>query len=324
MLKRTSILICLAGVALVAGPASALQVGDKAPPISVSWIRGGPYDLQEGKGKNVFVLDFWATWCGPCRMSMPHLSELQKKYKDKGLVVIAVAMSDEPASLVKSFIERMGDKADFAVALDKANNTARSYMAALGVNGIPYSCVIDKDGLLAWHGSPLAGLDQVVEQCLAGTYNLKARTALVKYFETAIEADHTENTDQKKDLNHKAGELGKDVLKLAAKTPEVLDLLAWNILSLPMLKTRDLALAKAAAKMAFDVTEGKNASILDTYANVLWQEGSRQEAVELQRKAVALAKDEQLIAMLKGRLEQYEKDLKANPPTSAPATQASR
>jgi len=324
MLKRTSILLCLAGVALVAGRASALQIGDPAPPINVSWIRGGPHDLAAGKGKNVFVLDFWATWCGPCHMSMPHLSQLQKKYRDKGLIVIAVAMSDESPSTVKSFVKRMGDKADFTVALDKANATARAYMAALGVNGIPYSCVIDKDGLLAWHGSPLAGLDPVVEQCLAGTYNLKARTALVKYFETAVEADHTDNPERRKDLNRKAGELGKEVLNLAAKNAEVLDLLAWNILSLPMLKTRDLALAKAAAKMAYNVTEGKNASILDTYANILWQEGARQEAVELQRKALTLTQDEHLVAMLKGRLEQYEKDLKANPPTSAPATQASR
>ena len=164
MIKQMSILIGFMALVILVRPSLALDVGDPAPPVKLDWVRGGPHDLKAAKGKNVLVLEFWATWCGPCRMSLPHLGELQKKYKDKGLVVIAVAMSDEPPSLIKSFIEKMGDKADFTVALDQKNDTARAYMMPVGANGIPYSFVIDKDGVLAWHGSPFGGLDQVIEQ----------------------------------------------------------------------------------------------------------------------------------------------------------------
>jgi thiol-disulfide isomerase/thioredoxin len=326
MVKRTLLLIGLTALALVASPTFALDLGEPAPALKADWIRGGPHDIKAGKGKNVFVLEFWATWCGPCRMSMPHLSELQKKYKDKGLVVIGVAMSEEPASLIKSFLSQMGDKVAFPIALDKNNETARAYMMALGVQAIPYSFVIDKDGLLAWHGSPFGEIDQVIEQCLAGTFNLKARQALMKYFETAVEADNTDNPDRRKELAKKTKELGEDLLKVAAKSPSILDLLAWNIVSLPVLKTRDMGLARRASKTAYDATEGKDASILDTYARILWDSGEKVEAVKMQRQAVELAKgkEEQLVAGMKVRLKEYEAGAKDLLTTTAPATQASK
>lgn len=326
MVKRTLIRIGLMALAVPASSALALDLGDPAPAIKVDWIRGGPHDLKAGKGKNVFVLEFWATWCGPCRMSMPHLSELQKKHKDKGLVVIGVALSEEPASIIKSFLQSMGDKIAFPIALDRNNQTAQSYLMALGVQGIPYSVVIDKDGLLAWHGSPFGEMDQVIEQCLAGTFNLKARKMLMKYFETAVEADNTDSAERKKLLTQRTRELGDELLKDAAKSPNILDLLAWNIISLPILKTRDVGLARRASKAAYDATEGKDASVLDTYARILWESGEKLEAVKMQRKAVELVtgKEEQLVASLKARLKEYEEGTKGLPPTSAPATQASR
>jgi thiol-disulfide isomerase/thioredoxin len=323
MIKRTSMLIGILAL-MLAGPSLIAEVGDPAPPLKVDWIRGGPHDLKAGKGKNVFVLEFWATWCGPCRMSMPHLTELQKKYKDKGLVIIGVAMGDEPAPVIKTFLNQMGDKIDFSVAQDQRNDTARAYLLPLHVNAIPYSFVIDKDGVLAWHGSPFGGLDQVIEQCLAGTYNVKARSALMKYFQTAVEADMATNPTQKKDQAKKAREIGDDLLKIAAKSPDVLDALAWNILRLPQLKTRDMDLARKASKAAYDATEGKDASVLDTYASILWDAGEKTEAVKQEKAAIALTKDDQMLAMFKQRLKEYETVLKIDPPTSAPATQASR
>jgi thiol-disulfide isomerase/thioredoxin len=71
-----------------------LMVGDDMPALTIDkWMKGGPIDIHE-KGK-VYLIDFWAAWCGPCVASMPHLSELSKKYKDDGLVVIGATSDDK-------------------------------------------------------------------------------------------------------------------------------------------------------------------------------------------------------------------------------------
>ena len=85
----------LLGAALILGVAmssTAAKLGDPAAPLSIKeWVKGKPVDVKDGK--NIYVVEFWATWCGPCRTSIPHLTELQKKFKDKGVVFVGV--SDE-------------------------------------------------------------------------------------------------------------------------------------------------------------------------------------------------------------------------------------
>ena len=325
MSNRTGLLCGLLTLALLAGPAAALDLGDPAPAISVDWLRGGPYNLKDGKGKNVFLIEFWATWCGPCRMSLPHLTELQRKYKDKGLVVIAIALGDEPIMTITSFLRQAGDKMDFPIAVDQRGATTRTYLLPLGNIGIPWSFVIDKDGLIAWTGSPFGDLDHAVEQCLAGTYNLKARIVLFNYFDTAIQADQAIRLEDKQKLLKKAREISDDLLKQAAKSPEILDLLAWNILVLPQLKSRNYDLATKAAKLACENTQGKDASALDTYARVLWETGNKQEALKQQQRAVELgSSDEQIVAVFKEHLKQYEEGLRASPPASAPSSAPSK
>jgi len=319
MPNLTGLLCGLLTLAVFAGPAAALDLGDPAPAVNVDWLHGGPYTLKDGKGKNVFLLEFWATWCGPCRISLPHLTELQHKYKDKGLVVIGIALGDEPTSTIKAYLKQAGSKIDFPIAIDKRGATSRAFLSSLGINSIPWSFVIDRDGLLAWHGSPFE-VDRVIEQCLDGTFNLKARLVLVKYFDTAIPADQAVSPEDKQKLQKKAREIGDDLLKQAAKSPDILNLLALNILLQPQLKTRDYDLATKAAKSAYETTQGKNAPILDTYARVLWETGNKQEALKLQRRAVELVTDEQLATIFKEHLKSYEENLKTNPPTSAPTS----
>lgn len=124
-----------------------------APPLKVAqWVKGAPVALDALKGKKAVVIEFWATWCPPCRESIPHLTALQKKYRDS---VAFIGISNEAPEDVKRFVEAMGSKMDYAVAIDDKDETSRAYMDARGVNTIPYAFVVGKDGNVAYHGHPL-------------------------------------------------------------------------------------------------------------------------------------------------------------------------
>ena len=174
-MKPLSRLLALPLSTLLAAVSLGAQLGDPAPALDIKeWIQGGPVDLAAGKGKTVHVVEFWATWCGPCRTSIPHLTELQKRFKDKGVVFIGV--SNEKSDVVKKFVTKMGDKMDYAVAID-GGKTSEGYMEAFNINGIPHAFVVDKEGRIIWQGHPMAGLDTTLEKVVSGKYDLAAAKA---------------------------------------------------------------------------------------------------------------------------------------------------
>lgn len=141
------------------------RLGDRAARLAIKdWVKGKPADVRDGKA--VYVVEFWATWCGPCRVSIPHLTGLQKQWKDQGVVVIGV--SDEPAATVRPFVEKMAGNMDYTVACDDNRITYSGYMDAYGFNGIPTAFIVGRDGRVLWHGHPMAGLDTALEQAVAG------------------------------------------------------------------------------------------------------------------------------------------------------------
>lgn len=154
------------GAAVSAQAPGQLALGDKAPPIDVYFLQGDPIDLESGKGKQVFIVEFWATWCGPCRYSIPHLTELQQKHEDDGLVIVGI--SDESSTLVRPYMEQMGEKMQYRVAVDNNDTTNRRYFGGFGrVQSYPTAFVIDVNGRVAWIGNPLDPfLDTFVETLL--------------------------------------------------------------------------------------------------------------------------------------------------------------
>jgi thiol-disulfide isomerase/thioredoxin len=115
----------------------AIEAGDLAPPISLPSVNGN-FSLESLKGKVVY-LDFWASWCGPCRQSFPWMNSMHKKYSSQGLVIVAVNL-DQSASDATRFLEKT--PADFLVAFDEKGLSPISY----GVRGMPTSLVIDRNG----------------------------------------------------------------------------------------------------------------------------------------------------------------------------------
>ncbi len=149
--------------------APAAELGDAAKPLQISeWVKGKPVDLATAKGKQIVVVEFWATWCPPCRASIPHLTEMQKKFKD----VAFVGISDEDADTVKDFVKKMGDKMDYTVAVDDDKKTGEAFMAAFGVKGIPHAFVVDKESRIVWSGHPMAGLEETLTDLIAGKYDM--------------------------------------------------------------------------------------------------------------------------------------------------------
>ena len=172
-----ALLAVTVGMTITLAAAPTLKVGDPAPRLQTGkWMQGEPVkQFQKGKA---YIVEFWATWCGPCRATIPHLNEVYSKFKDKGLVVIGQNCWERDESLVAPFIKKMGDKMTYRVALDdKSSNQkgqmARTWMEAAGRNGIPSAFLVDTKGVIAWIGHPMALKDEVIEQVLAGKFDVR-------------------------------------------------------------------------------------------------------------------------------------------------------
>ncbi len=179
-----------------AKPEVTLKAGDKAPAIEVEkWIKGEP--VKKFEPDKVYVVEFWATWCGPCIQSMPHLSAVQKEYKDKGVTVIGTDVSEDvggreytPETLTKveDFVKQQGDRMSYTVAYDgKTKAMDKNYMRAAGQGGIPCAFIVDKKGTVAWIGHPM-WLDVTLAPVIKGDYEPKALTAAVEKAEKALDA----------------------------------------------------------------------------------------------------------------------------------------
>jgi thiol-disulfide isomerase/thioredoxin len=164
---------------LVAGTASGAtaDLGDPAAELNIAhWMKGEPVKVAAGD-HNIYVVEFWATWCPPCRASIPHLTEIQKRFRDKNVIVVGI--SDEKESVVAPFVKNMAGKMDYRVAIDDDHKTSAHYMQAYGIGGIPHSFVV-RDEKVIWQGHPMAGLDTALEEITAGKYDLAKAKAKLK------------------------------------------------------------------------------------------------------------------------------------------------
>ncbi|MES2264005.1 MAG: TlpA disulfide reductase family protein [Pseudomonadota bacterium] len=126
---------------LLALPAAALEVGKPAPAFELGGP-GGAVKLANYHGKLVYV-DFWASWCGPCRQSFPWMNEMQAKYGAQGLQVIGINV-DEKTDDARTFLSSI--PAHFVLAFDPAGSAPRSY----GIKGMPSSVLIGRDGRIVF------------------------------------------------------------------------------------------------------------------------------------------------------------------------------
>lgn len=294
--------IAMASAALAGG------LGEPAAPLMIAeWLKGEPVKLEDGKDKTVYVLVFWQTICPHCRASLPFLSEMQRKYRDQGVVFIAICA--ESTDKIKEFMVEHGEKMDFTVAADRGQATIRLYMRAVHTSEIPHAFVIDKAGNMVWHGHPLSGLDKTIAGVLDGTYDIEtgrrmetARNLKTLYLQLIRSPGKLAQAEQ---IGRQAVEYGKDDVLL-------MNDLAWKIATEPGLIKRDLELAMRAAQAAYEGCHGKNPEVLDTYARVLFDSSKKEDAVKFQREAVNFASTEESKQEYQKTLEKYEEAQKAD------------
>ncbi len=320
-----------------------LSIGDPAPALAVGgWIKGEPVTaLQSGQ---IYVLDFWATWCGPCIASIPHMTETQKKYAAKGVNIIGVSVWESRPSAVAPFVEerdtndKTGDEMGYRVAVDdvpplpdgveegsreakqaaSSGRMAQTWMKAAGRNGIPAVFIVDQKGRIAWVGHPRVGMDEALEQIVAGTWDIEAaaeqqvsdraaeaearkkREVVVKIFKEFSEKLAAEQYAQAYALMNE--HVGSTFWDDAGQ----LNFIAWTIVDPEGdVKTPDLALALKAAERANELTKNESYAILDTLARVHFASGNLKEAVRVQQRAVEQAPDEEQAVQLRKALDEY-------------------
>jgi peroxiredoxin len=115
-----------------------VAVGDTAPDFALIDMQGHKHRLSEYRGQGVF-LNFWGTWCPPCKKEMPYINNQYLQYKDKGVQVLTVDIQ-EPKLAVNQFAERLG--LDFPIMID----TEKEVMSVYGVDLLPATFLVDKNG----------------------------------------------------------------------------------------------------------------------------------------------------------------------------------
>jgi thiol-disulfide isomerase/thioredoxin len=269
----------------------ALTIGDRAPALAVGeWLKGDPVSAFE-RGK-VYVVEFWATWCGPCKRAMPHLAQVQKAYADKGVTIISITSEDDRGNTLDAVKQMVAEKNDimaYTVAWDQGRSTNDAYMAASEQPGIPSLFIVDGNGIIAHIGFP-GDLEQRLDRILAGKNDLKADN------EAHLAGSRDERMFSRYRRLARSGDVASAMTvarSLAASTDDagLLNAIAWSIVNpqKPM-KDADLGVALTAAQRAADLTKHKDASILDTLSRVHWTKGDKDNAIKVQTEAVGLAK----------------------------------
>ncbi|MDZ4852156.1 MAG: TlpA disulfide reductase family protein [Pirellulaceae bacterium] len=251
-------------------PVTPLTIGSKAPSIDIEhWVSNGHgkfkpiNDFEAGK---VYVVEFWATWCGPCVSSMPHLAETQTAFADKNVQLISI--SDEDPETVAKFLEREvgtpksskepgeGDVKDdkdaeekqpkktfgeltsvYCLTTDPDRSVSQDYMEAAGQNGIPTCFIVGKTGQIEWIGHPM-GMDEPLAKVVDDTWD---REAYLAEFKKSQEREELMAVIMQKmrsgDIDDAMEEVAKarKVAEGDAQTQNMLDGMTLNIVLSPVM-----------------------------------------------------------------------------------------
>jgi thiol-disulfide isomerase/thioredoxin len=291
-------------------PRPELTIGMAAPALAISkWVKGD--SVSQFEAGHAYVVEFWATWCGPCVRAFPHVSEIQARHADD-LTVIGVNIWDrkrdrqtreytetltEQSERVVQFVGEQGDRMAYTVAIEEPDRMAETWMRAAGQNGIPAAFVVDRGGKVAWIGHPME-IDAPLEKILAGEWDLASAAT---EFERGLESGNWHQHLMSLLTDASTAERGYRLAYALLRTPFAnetgyLNAIAWSVLTSGRIPVRDPDLAIAFAAVACEKTEWKDASVIDTLARGYFEKGDLVKAIELQTRAVDAAGEDSPMA----------------------------
>ena len=295
------------------------KVGDEAPSKDISGVTvvkefGNPAEIA---GKPM-VVEFWATWCGPCKMSIPHLTTLQKKYGTDRLNIIGVTNPDKAQDMAKieRFVKKEGPRMGYWVVADEGE-MARDWMKAAGQNGIPCAFIVCNRGKIQFIGNPLdRKFDDILDKVVRGRYDHVSMEKAKNHLAEIERARKMSNWDQYYTLSDKVIEIDpvvfyglhmdrfdvelmdrnnsqkayQDAMALAINRqddPELLSWMAEHIALSPSVPDdkRDLDVALMLVQSARKAGGSKDTALMVSEAKIRMARGEIGEAVKLQRKA---------------------------------------
>ena len=337
MIRYFLTLLCLC----LSCQAAPLNIGDTAPDARPeTQIQGEP--IEKFEPGRLYVFECWATWCGPCVATIPHLNALHKKLGSKGILFTGVNVWDGEKSEaaeknVRNFVQQQGKKMSYPVAIG-GKEFIKAWLDASGINSIPVAFVINGGGILVWTGHPAELNETLLGDLLTGTKLPKPKAATEKPVTEWLEAMKNKNWD-------KAEALLPEVLKklepenrtsvkntaeaniaLGRGDPalfyamlkdralknntdaEVQNEIAWQLLTDARFAGKiNFTLAEKCAVAAVQLTDSKHSDKLDTLARLRFMQGRTDEAIQLQEKAIGLADYLTLKDELKATLESLRK-----------------
>lgn len=294
-----------------------LKVGDPAPGLSISeWVKG---DETAIKGGTTYIVEFWATWCPPCRKSIPHLTELKSQYTDDELRIIGV--TTEESDVVKGFVKKQGRRMGYTVVIDKKSATDRAWMKAAGQNGIPTAFIVGPEGKVQYIGSPLSDeFDATVEMVMSGRYNKKLIDQARSHMKAIDRAREMKNWAQYDTLTKevidrdpriffelildrvdvymleqhdpaKAYAYVSEVIETYPDDPELLSWIGERIATNPQIpdSMRDMDVALVAVQAARTNGRPNDPRFVASEAEIRFHRGEYDRAVELQEQAYFLS-----------------------------------
>jgi thiol-disulfide isomerase/thioredoxin len=286
------------GIVLVP-PDRPLGVGDAAPALEVeAWLHGEPVRLFEPG--TVYVIEFWATWCGPCLANIPHLSALARAYPGRVAVIGATSPDRWGNTLeaVRTFIAARADKLAYRVAwLPESPGPSgdvgihrNPWFRQVGLESLPTAFVVDGRGRIAYIGDPLT-LEAPLRRIVAGDWDLAAARrrwddnrraeSLRQKLEPLLASGDVEG----------ARSLAFQIVRVeSGDEPRILGLVASSIAGSPLKADRPLLdIAFEAAARSVSLTRRRAPGMLDALARIQFLRGDVTGAIETEESAVALS-----------------------------------